>query len=219
MRHGIQPPAGCRRAGRRPVGFRSKRQGGDAVFLRGKLQPPAGSERHIAQFADHSGNLAAAQAFFHGPQGIAVPTCAHQDQPCGINAELQQRRAVQGACIQRPGALAPQDRGIFRVFRQPSCQQGAESGRDAGIGGEDFVQGAAYQPATGQMFVDFVYPEREHLTVCFGQGAADPFKPLNMRPEPFQACRSPPVSPFLRGKRAVPGASGGPRHTVFHCRC
>ena len=107
MCDGIQPPAGGRRAGGRLVGFRAKRQGSDAAFFRGKLQAPAISERYVAQFADDGGNLTAAQALFHGPQRVAVAPGSHQDQPGGVDPELQQGRAIKSAGIQRPGAFAP----------------------------------------------------------------------------------------------------------------
>ena len=84
-------------------------------------------------------------------------------------------------------------------FASRPASRGAESSRDTGIGGEDFMQGAAYQPATGQVAIDFIYAERQHLTIGFGQGAAGPFKSPNMRLQPFQSCRSLPVSPFFRG--------------------
>jgi len=62
------------------------------------------------------------------------------------------------------------------------------------------------------MLVDIIDAKGQNLAVCPGQRAAEAFKLPNMGLQPFETCRSPSVSPVLRGKRAVPGVFGRPRH-------
>lgn len=237
MLHRIETPAGCGGAGGRPVGLRPEHQGGHAGFFRGKLQPPAGGEGHVRYFPDNSGDPAAAQPFFHCPEGVCVAPGADQNHAGGIDAELQQGRTVERACIERPGPLTPENCVIFRIVCQTARQQGAERRGNTGIRGENFMQRAPCQPAAGQVTVYCIHPEGQRLLVGPGQRAAKSFKLLDLYLQLFQTGRfadrvtglmpiwktgrkigrNPPVSPFLRGKGAVPGASGEPRHRVFQC--
>lgn len=239
--HRVQPPARDRGAGGGFVCFRAQHQGGDAGFLGGKLQPPAGSEGHVRYFPDNGGDPAAAQAFFHRPERIGIAAGTDQNHARRIYAELQQGRAVQGAGIQRPGAFAPEDRVVFGIARQTACEQGAECRGDTGIVRENFVQCAPQQSAAGQVIVYRIHAERQDLLPGPGQRPAKSFKLPDLCLQLFQRCRgadrvtgwmsdagtvlktgrrigrNPTVSPFLRGKGAVPGASEEPRHRLFQC--
>lgn len=241
MLHRIEPPAGDRGAGGRLVGFRAEHEGGHAGFFGGKLQPPAGGEGHVRYFPDDGGDPAAAQPFFHRPERIRVAPGTDQNHACRVDAELHQRRAVQRAGIERPGPFAPENCVVFsmvrRIVRQTACQQGAERRGNTGIRGEDFMQCAPCQPATGQMSVYRIHAEGQRLLIGPGQRAAKSFKLLDLYLQLFQTGRfadrvtgrmparkigrkfgrNLPVSPFLRGKGAVPGTSGEPRHRLFQC--
>lgn len=92
--HRIEPPAGDRGAGGGFVRSGAQHQGGDAGFLGGKLQAPAGGKRHVRYFADDSSDPSAAQAFFHCPQRVCVTPGAHQNHARWVDAELQQSGAV-----------------------------------------------------------------------------------------------------------------------------
>ena len=241
MFHRVEPPARDRGAGAGIFRFWAQHQGGHAGFFGGKLQPPAGRERHVRYFPDNGGDPAATQAFFHRPERIGIAPGTNQNHACRIDAELQQGRAVQGAGIQCPGAFAPEDCEVSGIARQATCQQGTECRGDTGIGCENFVQRAPQQPAAGQMIVYRFHAERQHLLFGPGQRPAISFKLPDLCLQLFQRCRgadrvtgwvsdagtvlktgrwigrNPNVSPFLRGKGAVPGASEGPRHRLFQC--
>lgn len=189
MLHRVEPPAGDGRAGGGAVRFRAQHQGGYAGFLGGKLQPPAGGEGHIRDFADNGGDPAAAQPFFHGPEGIRIAPGADQNHACRIDIELQQGRAVERARIERPGAFAPENRVVFSVVRQAARQQGAEGRGDTGIRGEYFVQCAPCEPAAGQVIVYRVDAEGQGLSVGPGQRAAKSFKLSDLYLKLFQTGR------------------------------
>ncbi len=241
MLNRVELPAGDRGAGGGPVCFGTQHQGGHAGFLGGKLQPAAGGEGHIRYFPDDGGYPPAAQPFFHCPERIRVTSGADQDHVRRIDPELQQGRAVQRAGIERPGPLAPEDRVVLRIVRQTARQQGTECRGNTGIRGKYFVQRALYQPTAGQMIVYSFHTEGQHWLIGPGQRAAKSFELTDLRLQLFQTgwvadrvtgwmpdvragreigreiSPNPAVSPFLRGKRAVPGASGGPRHRLFQC--
>lgn len=189
MLHRIETPAGCGGAGGWPVGLRSEHQGGHAGFFRGKLQPAAVGQRHIGYFPDDGGQLAAMEAFFHRPQRIRIASCPHQDHTCRIDAELQQGRAVERACIERPRPLTPENCMIFSIFRQTARQQGAERCGNTGIRGENFMQCAPCQPATRQMTVYCIHPEGQRLLIGPSQRAAKSFKLLDLCFQLFQTGR------------------------------
>ncbi len=242
MFHCIEPPAGGRGAGSGPVRFRAQHQGGYAGFFGGKLQPPAGSEGHVRYFPDDGGDPAAVQSFFHRPERIRIAAGADQNHACRINTELEQGRAVKGAGIECPGTFAPENCVVFGIVRQAACQQGAERRGNTGIRGEYFMQRTPCQPAAGQMIVYRGDAEGQGLLFGPGQRAAKSFKLADLCLQLFQSgrvadrvtgwvfhesmggrktgrkrTRNRPVFPFLRGKRAVPGASEGPRHRMFQC--
>lgn len=126
---------------------------------------------------------------------------------------------------------------VLGIIRQTARQQGAERRGNAGIRGEDLMQGASCQPAAGQVIVYCLHTERQDRSVGPGQRAAKSFKLSDLCLQLFQTGRgagrvtgwmpglgidrkigrNPPVSPFLRGKGAVPGISGEPRHRLFQC--
>jgi hypothetical protein len=90
----VEPPAGGSGAGNGFVRFRPEGEGGNTGIFRCELQPAAGGQRYVRYLADDGGKPVAAQSFLHRPEGIRIAPGAHQDQPCRIDPELQQRRTV-----------------------------------------------------------------------------------------------------------------------------
>jgi hypothetical protein len=179
-------PAGC--GSTRQIAFArrllatapaSQNESSNAGPLGGELQSAA---RHIGQvtdLADDRGDTRAAQPLLHCPQKLGIARGPYHHQPRRVEPVHGQAEAIKI----RPGEAPQHDPA--RLWRQPRNNAGGKSGGKRTIlliaaRTEDFVQGAAHEPAARQGPVDRCDPKRQHAVRCC-RWLLDPSNPFAKR--------------------------------------
>ncbi len=159
-RRGARPAALARRL--RRIAPAPHDEGGDTGALGGELQAAARHHRQRSDLADHCrGDAAGAQPLLHRPQNLGVVRGPDQHEAAGIEPLGGEAEAVKIRSLQTPRHNAIGGRG------EPADDAGGKGGGERAVllvaaPADNFVQGAAHQPAARQHAVDRGDPERHH---------------------------------------------------------